>query len=425
MPQIQFVNSPKRAKVLTILALWHELVGEWHPGQDRMRVTLRRGHVRDTLSTYLHSADWPHVPRDRAQRACHFDVMLRLASGRIDTMQAEVAFFSAGNNGIWFEPVQGIAVGESRTLECVRLTETAIDLWHASETAQEEAIANARRMLESDIESQGIAVALLPYVPAPSTRKEHLQALVRSIHEQAYQPVYRRKPFGKPVTGWDARLQAYFWPAPERGYGQTCVEVDAITARAQRLVAALQDGGWSKAEEADAVALAHAIFKWGGVPQEPDTVTPETVAHVFQAALGNEAASKARMNSGWTKVAAFATAHVESDALSQPQVIWDSRVAAAVISRLDAQLPPEASPAALFQGVGTVPGRGGSRPRKLSRSWPSGYQSWSGQVAGSALVREIRDILNEGGYPEMPLPGGGKAPWTTRGVEMVLFMDGY
>lgn len=435
MPQIQFANAPKPAKVLLILALWHELVGEWHPGQEPMRVTLRRGHVQDSLSTYLHSAKWPNVTRKHAQRACHFDVMLRLASGRIDTMQAEAKFFSLGNNGDWFEPVQAQAVGESRPLACVRLSETALDLWKdVPESERAKAIANARRLLESDIESKGFVVALLPHqhtqgrakaeLTPPGGRKEHLQALVRRIHEEAWQPVYRKKAFNTPVTGWDARLKAYFWPSPQQGYAATCAEVDALANRAHGLAQA-RKRGWNEAEQAEAVALAHAIFKWGGAPQDPRTVTPQSVEQVFQAALGNDATSTANMNSGWTKVAAFATAHVEGNLASCPQVIWDSRVATAIIGRLDAQLPEGDSPASLFPGIGTVPGRGGTRPRKLARSWPSGYQSWAGQVAGSALVREIRDILNGGGYPGMPLPQGGSGPWTTRGVEMVLFMDGY
>lgn len=63
--------------------------------------------------------------------------------------------------------------------------------------------------------------------------------------------------------------------------------------------------------------------------------------------------------------------------------------------------------------------------------------SWDGRVDGFArrtmrpgavrreLVRELRDELNAGGYPPLPTPSGGSAPWTIRGVESVWFMDGY
>jgi hypothetical protein len=95
------------------------------------------------------------------------------------------------------------------------------------------------------------------------------------------------------------------------------------------------------------------------------------------------------MNSGWTKVAAFATVHLEEMESGRPQVIWDSRVATAVISRLDRVVPQDAQLADLFPGLGTVLGRGGTRPRGLSRKWPSGYGTWRGQVAGSKIVRDI------------------------------------
>jgi len=436
MHQVQFDNNYGSADLLTILALWHELVSEWHPGEgDPMRATIPRGAAHASLATYLRTGK-DATPRSSA-RACRFDVMLRLASRRVDTKHATAAFFERGENGRWFERTRGQARNSRRVIECVRLTEAGVTAWETAGAAQEQAIASARALLESDMESDDVIVALLPE-PAPTSappgravaqdadRRAHLETLVRRIHEEPYQPVYRRKPFGAPVTGWDARLRAYFWPSPAQGYAATCKEVAEIENTAHGLAEALlSNRGWSEADGAAAIALAHAIFAWGSVPQDPDTVTAASVEQVFRAALVDDAASKANMNSGWTKVAAFATAHGEGGVAYRPQVIWDSRVAASITSRLDAQLPDGVLPASLFPGVGTVPGRGGTRPRKLSRSWPSGYRTWAGQVAGSAVVREIRDILNAGGYPSMPLPEGGTGPWTTRGVEMVLFMDGY
>jgi hypothetical protein len=40
-------------------------------------------------------------------------------------------------------------------------------------------------------------------------------------------------------------------------------------------------------------------------------------------------------------------------------------------------------------------------------------------------VRELRDLLDEGGYAPMPMASGGTSAWTIRGVEGALFMDGY
>jgi hypothetical protein len=126
------------------------------------------------------------------------------------------------------------------------------------------------------------------------------------------------------------------------------------------------------------------------------------------------------MNSGWTKVAAFATGHMPNG-----QVIWDSRVAHSLIRRIDnilvnsgRQEIPE-----FLKGVGWVPGRGGTRhhPRTYKLKWPNGYRSWQAQFAGSSLVHAIRDELNK----RQMGATSPQEPWSVRTVEMVLFMDGY
>jgi len=140
------------------------------------------------------------------------------------------------------------------------------------------------------------------------------------------------------------------------------------------------------------------------------------------------------MNSGWTKVAAFATVHLEGMPDRHPQAIWDSRVSTAIVWRLD-QLLAAAGAAEVpdaLRDIGAVPGRGGTRPRDLILRWRNGYGSWRCQFAGSRFVKAMRDVLNSRhrpssaeGYARMPLPDGTCAPWTVRGVEMVLFCDGY
>ena len=126
-------------------------------------------------------------------------------------------------------------------------------------------------------------------------------------------------------------------------------------------------------------------------------------------------------------MAALATAFLEGDGERAPDVIWDSRVMKAIVSTLDRMLEPDQGhmPARAFLRVGVVPGRGGTRPRRLEHTRAHAYGSWSSQEAGSALVHELRDLLNRGRYGWMPLPHGGEGRWTIRGVESVLFMDGY
>jgi hypothetical protein len=144
------------------------------------------------------------------------------------------------------------------------------------------------------------------------------------------------------------------------------------------------------------------------------------------------------MNSGWTKVAAFASEIAKMHEFAQegavPMAIWDSRVATSIIHRLDSLIPDGNNPQQLFPELGTIPGRGGSRPRPLQLKWPIGWGSWRTQVHGSKLIESILVILNSASerdlqlgdpYPRMPLCTGGSGLWDTRGVEMVLFMDGY
>lgn len=454
MPYVQFALKNHRADLLLVLALWHELVTEWYPGDVHpLRVNMRQRAAQESLSAYLHSAGLPDVQQRYAERACGFDIVLRLASEYVDTMHSTSAFFADEENSRWFTQLPGRAqggTGGNRHNE-VALTTESLALWESSAEATEKALVDARRLLESDIESRGIIVALLPKtgtsaVPVAAQparyevqqdttlsgktadRAQHLAAFVRHLHEDQFQPTYRKKPIGEPVAGWNRRLLAYFWPTPDQNYQKTSSDTNGFGETSRELAEVLlQQGHWTEREQQRAVALAKSIFSWGGVPQKPETVTPENVEHVFRSAIRNDAAANAKMNSGWTKVSAFATAHLENSEGGQPQVIWDSRVAAAITSRLDKQLPDDGNPAELFPGVGTVPGRGGTRPRALTKPWQSAYMTWVGQVSGSQIVREIRDILNNSTseYPAMPLPDGGTGLWTTRGVEMVLFMDGY
>ncbi|WP_137172425.1 hypothetical protein [Massilia sp. HP4] len=423
MPHIQFVHQGQRqADLLLVIALWHELMSEWHPEHaDPLKANAVRGHTISAMPTYLAGDPF---------KACSFETMLRLASGVLNSMHATGPFFADPHNAPWFEPLDVHPMA-------VRLTPAAIDIWNAAGDAREAALVAARARIDSDLEWKGEPIVLLPdsQVEEPAVelqrasagspaegRRGHLENLVRQIHEEPFQPMYRKKAFGAPVTGWDARLNAYFWPLPAWNYMRASPIVGQLVERASVLADILErERAWSEEQGRMAVALAHDIFTWGGVPQNPDTVTPATVEQVFLSALGNAGSPTAYMNSGWTKVAAFATAHLEDDGMRHPQVIWDSRVATAVIGRLDGN----AAPVSAFPDIGTVPGRGGTRPRQFASRWPSGYRSWPAQIAGSALVREIRDILNRGDYPQMPLPDGGAGPWTTRGVEMVLFMDGY
>jgi hypothetical protein len=258
-------------------------------------------------------------------------------------------------------------------------------------------------------------------------RAAAIQQLVDELHQDAFQPRYRREPYGNPVTGWPARLRSYFWPHPVMDLRATAETLAPWFDEAGALSRRLLDGaGWGSEERRRAAVLAWSMLTWGGVTRQ-EAFSEATVEAVYRRALGLDQGEGAPMNSGWTKVAAMATAFLEGEWDRAPHVIWDSRVSTSIVWRLDRTLAETrvVDPKRSFLGLGVVGGRGGTRPRSLRLRWAHPYGRWWGQEAGSAIVREIRDVLNEGSHGWMPLPDGGEGRWTIRGVESVLFMDGY
>ncbi len=463
MPTIQLLYPNREIDLGLILACWVELTELWRPSRadsDPFILPMPVYASRETLQTRL---------ARNPEYAYSFDVLLRICSPNRGTMQAVPEFFNKPNaDWVLRKPfANGLvnAAGSPTEVNCVVLTDEAINHWKDLPLAQrEEATRTAQALIEADVETDDTIVALIPMELAESgvtnvaaidaengpanpprsldeatsldsadvpERASILKQLVEDIQSNPFERRYRMQGLGLPdVNGWDKRLEAYFWPNPACGYEFTCNKLQDLTDQSRQLAEALQGGqSWSTDEGYAAIILANKIFVWGGVPQMPETVSAETVEHVFRDALDARSDSEALMNSGWTKVAAFATAHLETTESHRTQAIWDSRVATAIIGRLDSILGelPNKNPRDLFPGIGTVPGRGGTRPRKFLHAWPSGYGRWSAQIRGSEIVRQLRDILNDesNDYPRMPMPDGSVASWTTRGVEMVLFMDGY
>ncbi|PTB30674.1 hypothetical protein C9I56_00165 [Paraburkholderia caribensis] len=269
-----------------------------------------------------------------------------------------------------------------------------------------------------DLPTEAEALSISPRdIPA-----DLIKALVTDIETDPFRPIYRKVAIGAPVTGWRARLDHYFWPRPEVGYHATVRELAPLLTLAKELATTV--GRWTTAQRAQAVSFADQVFAWGGVPQR--AFDDKTVETVIVSAIQRKVLPGALMNSGWTKVAAFATAHLEPEGAL---VIWDSRVAHSLIRRIDRLLVAQnvqTVPDSL-NAIGRVPGRGGSRtppPKYVVEGWGNGYKSWASVFAGSALVRAIRDELNA--REEIAsAPGVLPQPWTLRQVEMVLFMDGY
>jgi hypothetical protein len=142
-----------------------------------------------------------------------------------------------------------------------------------------------------------------PVHAVPVHRQDFVNALVEQIHNCPHVPMYRGRPKGPPALGWPNRLRSYYWP--------TAVPLPPILAEANRLAAAANAGPWLPMDQDASVDLANQIFAWGHVRQAAANVTPDAVRSVFDAvisAIMPAAGPMPPMNSGWTKVAAFASA---------------------------------------------------------------------------------------------------------------------
>ncbi len=330
-----------------------------------------------------------------------------------------------------------------------RLTDQALDYWDSlSFVAQEMYLIYAEARVQADIETPSDEPVIVddagacvigediypPVVPAKDAPdRAYVHALAEWIAKTPYQPMYQRQNVGDPVSSWHDRLQRFFWPKPRIGFSAFNFITDSLLYRARLLARSVEENrAWTVEENFLAVKIANEIFNLYGVPQRD--VTPENVRKVVSAALEADGTARAKMNSGWTWLAAYATAHRENDAKALSICGWNSRVAAALVSRLDFLLV-EAGHTELgnrFPQLGTVPGWGGTRPRPLTLQWPSGYRNWATQIAVSEIARDIRDYLNQTvrsdgrlRYKPMPTASGELVPWTVMGVCQVLMGDGY
>lgn len=410
-PNCNSVSIPDES----FLAAWQTFFDRFGPpGSNAAVDAMPVGSVKENLDVLL-----------RGWRRFSLDTLCRLLVECRNTMQASPGFRQVNQHLL-------ARSGPQSGRECVRLTAAArrslgsLDARH---------LAEADAVFEADQEDGADGVLGEPTTeflqqPARSgaptvgltTVAGVVSALVCWLEQDPFVPAYRGKPLtGSACLGWTSRLAGYFWPRPGIGLAANHAVLNPLLVNAGRLRHTLART-WTPAEEASAVSFARGVFAWGGVPQRH--VTARQVREVFESAVQGVRVGGAPMNSGWTKVAALASA-----GLNQELAIWDSRVAHSLIGRLDILL---SSPglqrlrgAAPLAGIGFIPGRGGTRTSGLPYlgRWRNGYRRWDVQFSGGELVRLIRDELNRqhrSGQIRGPLRS-----WSTRDVEMVLFMDGY
>ncbi|TQV77134.1 hypothetical protein FLL45_04065 [Aliikangiella marina] len=360
-----------------------------------------------------------------------------------DTCQLDKAFFLMNPDIV--KPISD----EEGNFVAARLTDQALDYWDALTFLEQDLFTSyAEARIQADIETPSNEPVVIddaglevigediypPTVPTKEASDEDFaRALVCWIDEDPFTPMYQRQPVGEAVSSWHDRLQSFFWPKPRNGLMQVSHTADALMYRAALLAKGIEDNlDWSSEDKVLAVKTANEVFLQAGVPQRD--VTWQNVYEVMQAAINADSHATAKMNSGWSLLASFASHWLNGIKGRTPMICWNSRVSTSIISRLDF-LMVEAGYQSLedrFAHIGTIPGMGGTRPREMSLLWPDGYRSWQTQVAASQFVNKMVHCLNndknEDGtlkYKPMPIPSGGSAPWSMQGVQLVLFSDGY
>ncbi len=237
-------------------------------------------------------------------------------------------------------------------------------------------------------------------------------------HTIAYTPYHayfrkqRRRHPDPEAIGWSSRLQAYFWPSFGNNWENTVPLIMQFSERFQ----AIENSRGIENRATDLLRLFEDICAWGGVklPETDENLLFDEVFRTLEYIDDNTLpGNDSRLNSAWTKLYAIARPN--------SFVIYDSRVATALISILDSYIGDFGAidRFRIIEGLGTVPGRGGTRPRANRSNWPVGYRKWESQFAANNLCRLIVDYLNANDTIN------DEREWTLREVEAVLFMEGY
>ena len=245
-----------------------------------------------------------------------------------------------------------------------------------------------------------------------------VQIIVDTIAQRPYQYYFKRQRRLHPaesVVGWEARLDAYFWPSLERTWERNVPLLQRFVETFETLQIG-RPGMGTEVNRSRLLDLFTEICLWGGVklPEDNCRILYDEVSLALEQLDRGELPRECRINSAWTKLYAIAR--------PATCVIFDSRVAASLTSILDHYMD-RLSGSALYEpyeALGYVNGRGGSRPRSLNYEWRNGYKRWDSQCAANRLCMEVVGRLNE-----RVVKTERDRSWTLREVEAVLFMDGY
>jgi hypothetical protein len=219
-------------------------------------------------------------------------------------------------------------------------------------------------------------------------------------------------------VGWWPRVQAYQWRGAD--WQQTECAVNTMVAELQDARARWRAQCDTAALENDLARIYEAIRAWGN-PRGKSRHGAELLRLLAAVWTGDPPIT---VDSTLTKLYAFAC--------PEEYVIYDSRVAAAIVSMAEdifrvksGDLNTAGQPfRAVYPHLGHYAGgRAGTRPRPVrSRQWPQAYGVAGAQLDANALCKAIRDALNQ--CRESKSGDRAAQPWTLREVEAVLFMEG-
>lgn len=270
-----------------------------------------------------------------------------------------------------------------------------------------------------------------------STELGLAKEIVELINDREFLYVPRRGEPSKPVKSWRERFLGYRWGSSSDPFSDSdlieCIQSKIEAGREELIrVGRLSPNSFSEVQ-----AAVLMLFQWGRVTrgQGHDPPNMDSVESVIKTAFYGADDFGAPLDSAWTKLAAISTSSIDITGDRFPQVIFDSRVSVALLESIDAVCQADGVYVELRDlyrevGLGFVSGRGGNRPERVARlqkrGWRSGYGKWSAQFVASRLVAKMVLILNSSNHIQrMPKPDSSAGPWNVRGVEKVLFMEGY
>jgi len=267
--------------------------------------------------------------------------------------------------------------------------------------------------------------------------KQIASRIVSLISTRPFKYEPKKRPVFESVTGWGERFLGYRWRDKNLAFYWSLIE-DLENTLSMACDDLIEQGDWTIDQEREVIQKVRELFEWGGVLRgkghnPPD---PKAIRAVMLTAASYSNDFKAPHDSAWTKLAALSTVRNSVKKQNPPHVIYDSRVSVSLLESIDfvtdghAELS-SARRSLMRAGLGYVRGRGGfrhDRTQKLhKKGWLHAYgkRKWESQFIASRLVNYIvNELQNNEVYGLMPAPTRAK-DWTTRGVEMVLFMDGY